>query len=449
MLPVTLLLISSCTNISEPTRTEQPWDPGLPSLEGSSSPEGYEWGRGIIHLHSPWSHDACDGAYEDGESIEACLDDFRAAICTNSLDFVFVTDHPSYAAYKSIEQLLWFEGDDTMLYEDGNPVANEMVCPEGQTPIYMPGFEDALMPVGVTRHFSDDLDERHELYNNYDGETVEALTEMGAVVLVAHTEHRDLQVLSGLAEHGLAGVEMFNLHAMVDPNKRSEDLGLDPTSWLTDAAPFTSPDGTAEPDLMFLAFYQEQAVSVEIWDDLSALGATVGVAGTDAHQNVIDLKLRDGERLDSYRRMIRWFSNWLLVKEDTPTGYREALSSGRAYAVFEALGTPVGMDVSVLSDGERVEVGGEGKVGDVMTVICPILSYDSPQGLNHPTIEAVIYRDSVELVRGCGEHILVDAGVYRVVFEITPHHLAGFMGEVADSFVRPFPWIYANPFRVH
>jgi hypothetical protein len=256
-------------------------------------------------------------------------------------------------------------------------------------------------------------------------------------------------VLSELAEHGLAGVEMFNLHAMVDPNKRSEYLGLDPTSWLTDAAPFTSPDGTAEPDLMFLAFYQEQEVSVRLWDDLSALGRTVGVAGTDAHQNVINLPLRDGERLDSYRRMTRWFSNWLLAKEDTPAGYREALEAGRAFAVFEALGTPVGMDVFVLSEGERVEIGGEAKVGDVMTVACPTLSYDSPQNLDSPDIEAVIYKDSEEWTRGCGEHTLGKVGVYRVVFEVTPHHLSGFMGDVADSFIHPFPWIYANPFRVH
>jgi hypothetical protein len=164
---------------------------------------------------------------------------------------------------------------------------------------------------------------------------------------------------------------------------------------------------------------------------------------------VIHLPLREGERLDSDRRMTRWFSNWLLVKEDTPEGYREALSSGRAYAVFEALGTPVGMDVYVLSDGDRVEVGGEAKVGDLMTVVCPILSYDSPQNLDAPTIEAFIYRDSEQLARGCGEHALDEAGVYRVVFEITPHHLAGFMGDVAERFVHPFPWIYANPFRVH
>lgn len=448
MISLSLLFLTSCVSSPDLERTEQPWDPGLPDLMNAVSPGDYAWARGIVHLHSPWSHDACDGAYEEGESIESCLDDFRDAICTNRLDYVFVTDHPSYAAYQSIEDLLWVEGNDTLISESGRPVANEMACPNGQTPVYMPGFEDELMPLGVTRHYSDDLDERHELYNRYDGYAVQALNELGATVLVAHTEHRDLGVLSELAVSGLAGVEMFNLHAMVDPTKRSEDLGLDPTSWLTDAAPFTSPDGSAEPDLMFLAFYQEQSVSVELWDDMSALGATVGVAGTDAHQNVIDLPLRDGERLDSYRRMIRWFSNWLLVSEDTPKGYREALSSGRAYAVFESLGTPEGMDVSVSSGGLRVEVGGSANTGDVMNVVCPTLSLESPQSLEQPLIEAVIYRDSEELARGCGEHRLSEAGVYRVVFEITPHHLGVFMGDEGDRFIRPFPWIYANPFRV-
>ena len=57
----------------------------------------------------------------------------------------------------------------------------------------------------------------------------------------------------------------------------------------------------------------------------------IGTAGTDAHQNVLPILLRDGERGDSYRRMLRWFSNMVLVEsgEPTPATAQAALEAGR------------------------------------------------------------------------------------------------------------------------
>ena len=39
------------------------------------------------------------------------------------------------------------------------------------------------------------------------------------------------------------------------------------------------------------------------------------------------MKMSDGERVDSYRRMMRWFSNWLLVTDVDPAGVKEALAA--------------------------------------------------------------------------------------------------------------------------
>jgi len=50
--------------------------------------------RGIIHSHSPYSHDACDGEpYPDGSRNEPCFEDVRRGMCQTAQDFVFLTDH--------------------------------------------------------------------------------------------------------------------------------------------------------------------------------------------------------------------------------------------------------------------------------------------------------------------------------------------------------------------
>ena len=87
-------------------------------------------------------------------------------------------------------------------------------------------------------------------------------------------EGKDLATLLERQAMGLAGVEMFNLHAMVDPTKREEDLGLDPYDWLTAISPWVTGTTDAEPDLVFLGFYQAQDVSLERWDALSAVSPT-------------------------------------------------------------------------------------------------------------------------------------------------------------------------------
>ena len=310
------------------------------------------------------------------------------------------------------------------------------------------------MPLGLEQHASPgNADESHRLYNEATLESIRANIDGGGFVSMAHTEGKDLQVLQQLVEEGLQGIEIFNLHAMFDPNKRREDLGLDPLGWMTDIRPFTDPAGTAQPDLFFLAVLQEQAVSIEKWDALQALSPTVGIAGTDAHQNVLPIALRDGERGDSYRRMLRWFSNHLLVPRDTtipsPEDYDEALSAGRLYIAFEILGTPTGLDFHVAqANGNAIEMGGSGQ-GHTLIARCPTLSAQSPYDGHPPDITATIFKDGTAWADGCGEHPITEPGVYRMRVDILPNHLQEFLGEASADWVQSYPWVYTNPIRVH
>ena len=422
-----------------------PWSGGLaPLAEETPEVRGRTPHRAIVHLHSPWSHDACDGEpLPDGSPDQGCLDDLRRGLCDTRIDAAFLTDHPAHAAEQPYEELFHARPEDTWVEVGGRKVALRVACDDGHEVLWLPGIEDELMPVALDRHVSDDATENDRLYNAADAEAVEADLAAGATVLVAHTEGRDPAALEGLQDLGLAGVEIFNLHASFAPDIRQDDLGLSPTSWMGDIAPFTSPEGTGEPDLFFLAVLQEQTPSVQKWDALLARGPMVAVAGTDAHQNVLPLDLRDGERGDSYRRMLRWFSNVLLVEGEGPEAVEAALAAGRSYVAFEVLGTPSGFDFHV----GGTEMGGTGP-GGTLTVTCPTLSARSPHNLDAPEITATVFKDGQVWQTGCGDFATDGPGVYRVRIDLVPHHLRDFLGDEPDSWIRAYPWIYSNAIRI-
>ena len=411
--------------------------------------------RSIMHLHSPWSHDACDGEpLIDGAPSQDCIADLREALCTTSIDVAYLSDHPTHAAAQPFASLFHAAEGDERIEREGKLIATRFFCPDGHSVMWRAGIEDTLMPLGLEQHSAPgDPEASHNLYNSKTAEAIAAHKDAGAFVSMAHTEGKTLDDLMTLVDLGLDGVELFNLHAMFDPSKRSEDLGLDPLGWASAIAPFTSPDGTAEPDLFFIAVLAEQTVSIERWDALQSFGDVVGFAGTDAHQNVLPFDLRDDERGDSYRRMLRWFSNHLLIDTDSPhpspEQADEALAAGRLYTAFEILGTPDGLDFHMrAADGTITEMGSTGTSG-TLVVGCPTLSASSPTNTTAPDIQATVYRDGAVWAEGCGEHTASETGSYRLRVDITPHHLKDFLGTTPDDWLHSYPWVYTNPIRVH
>ena len=410
--------------------------------------------RSIMHLHSPWSHDACDGVpLIDGQPDPECLQNLRDALCTTAVDIAYLSDHPAHAAEQPFEDLFHAAPEDERIEVNGKLIATRITCDDGHTVLWRAGIEDELMPLGLEAHAApDDLEESHRLYNEATGEAISAESAAGALVSIAHTEGKSLDDLSEYVEMGLEAVELFNLHAMFDPSKRSEDLGLDPLGWTSDIAPFTRPDGTGEPDLFFLGVFEEQTVSIERWDALQDIDPVVGFAGTDAHQNVLPFDLRDGERGDSYRRMLRWFSNHVLVDGSevppSPQSADAALAAGRVYTAFEILGTPTGLDIHLQDeDGNITEMGASGQ-GTTLVVDCPTLSAASPTNGTRPEITATVFKNGAPWHTGCGPHTTDGPGAYRLRVDITPFHLTDFLGETPDEWLHSYPWVYTNPIRV-
>ncbi len=430
------------------------WDHGQPEL--TRQVRGLREIRAIVHLHSHWSHDACDGDPQPaGVPDEDCLADLRYALCTTRIDVAFVTDHPTHAEESDLEgRLLNREDDELVLNDAGDAIGVWMTCDDGHRTLMLPGLEDDLMPLG--QEF--DVD---GAANTRTPENVELLRDAGAVVWHAHTEERTLEEMEPL---GLDGVELYQLHANLDPDNR-ELMGLEPFGYLGDVAPFFFPEANGildppHPDLAPLGFLEPNPIAADILEGLGQTQHVGMTAGTDAHQNVFPTDAWDGERIDSYRRMMRWFNNRLRVEPPlSPESAKAALLAANNHAVMEVFGTPLDFDFVAERDGEQFHIGAEITRNDTplrMQVTLPTLDDRAPRGPSEPELRAILYRADAD-----GRHIVqewtegdidiaaTEAGVYRVEIYITPLHLEPYLGEVSVDYVsREKLWIQTSPIFV-
>ena len=439
-----------------------PWDPTLPpAAEAMGERRGLVPARGIIHLHSPYSHDACDGEPRDedtGALDEACLADMREALCATRIDYAALTEHDASMADEAFEDLLLVRDSDQLIEVGGAPVANLMTCDNGHTALLLTGGENDLMPILIDRHPDGTVDERHAIYNAEDPATVAEFRDMGGLVVIPHSESRELDRIRDLAPDGM---EIYNLHANIDPNIRSEFLGLDSAGAIREVVEFadTTEEG-AEPDLALISFLEPSNVAIDRWDALLGEGMRIfGTGGTDAHQNSLPIMLKDGERGDSYRRMIYWFANVALATDpDDPVAIEQAVAAGRSFVTFELFGTPSGFDVFA-GDGSTAvgELGDElsASAGLQIEVAVPSV-YQLDPTLPAPEIRARILRVDAggvtEVAAGPGPSLAAPldvAGAYRVEVLITPRHRGPYLRRLGTAFAeREHVWIYANPIYV-
>lgn len=100
-----------------------------------------------MHLHSPYSHDACDGKPRDAGGAP-CLADLRAALCTTRVDFAALTDHDASMADEDFPTLFSMRGADQAVRNGaGEQIASRMTCDGGHVVTLTVGGENALMPI--------------------------------------------------------------------------------------------------------------------------------------------------------------------------------------------------------------------------------------------------------------------------------------------------------------
>ncbi len=416
--------------------------------------------RGLIHAHSPYSHDACDGKPfdDEGKINQPCYEDFRNDLCKVRHNFAMLTDHPTHFRDHPFPDVLLYQKHkgDKLIQRDGGPVANRVLCGDGFEQLLMAGTETSSnMPVGLEGHVPGGVKVRGAAYSDETEEAANKLKKQNAVLLVAHTEDHSVDEL---VERPLDGFEMFNLHANMVA-KMAE------AAQLLSLAIGKDKDKAPHPDLAVLPLLHEDPEYTSRWGSVLARGVRrVTTMGTDCHRNTLPIKLADGERVDSYRRMMIWFSNHLLVKPKDDGSWddrslKDALRAGRLYGVFEVFGYAEGFDFVALtgaSGDEKIhEMGSDLKLADKPTLRLrmPTIAHLDDKA-TPPELTARLLRAKEggwdEVASGSGDlsHVPDKAGAYRAEVRIRPHHLEKLMGGMVDVSGQDFAWVYSNAIYV-
>lgn len=428
-----------------------PWGPGVVfPTPLDPNPRGFLDRRGLVHTHSVFSHDACDGVPHDGEFNydEQCRSDLRAALCETRHDFVFFTDHTDSFADNEYPDVLLFDETrgDQLVQHEGLSTANLSGCEATRPVLLMAGAEGTMMPIGLEQH----VPARQETYNATSADAVSIFRQHGGIALVSHTEDWTPEQLIDLQ---LDGFEMFNLHANLFANVAAgaELIGL-----IDDGG-----QGLPHPDLSIFPLWSEDEAYTSRWGSVLARGhRRVTTMGTDAHRNTFPQLLPDGERVDSFRRMMLWFSNHVLVEPDAEGRWddrrlKHAVRAGRLYGVFEYLGYADGFDAHVEAGDEVFEIGASIPLGSAPRVVA---TAPTVRALDPAAAQPEITLHLMRAVEGGFEEVAsgesqldyspTEAGAYRVEVRMTPLHLEGLLGNYEDQRLEPRVWLYANPFYI-
>jgi hypothetical protein len=186
----------------------------------------------------------------------------------------------------------------------------------------------------------------------------------------------------------------------------------------------------------------------------------VTTMGTDCHRNTFRDLLPDSERIDSYRRMMGWFSNHLLVEPDEAGGFTDlelkaALRAGRLYGAFEVLGFPRGFDYHAETPSGAVEMGGDVSLSDAPRLVASLPRVEE-LGASEPRPDLVLRLlrarsggwDVVQETAGDLEFSPAEPGAYRVEVRMKPRHLKRHLSSYLDLADKDFVWIYSNPVYV-
>ncbi len=395
-----------------------------------------------------------------GSISESCLSDLRSSFCSNHVDFAFISDHPNNFEYHEIPELLSLKTGDALINNSGTATANQMSpCSDNFSPVYTVGFENnkGLMALGMNQHLDASQSVRDSLYNQQSLTVRNQLYEQaGALVVIPHTESQTVSAIEAIQPDA---IEIYNIHANIDPKIRLNYLGLSPFGGISKVAAYSmDPYHQLNSDFAFFAFFKISQIYFNIWDQLIADNYHVtGLVGTDAHENIPGLYDSSGERLDSHRRLVRFISNYVLLKTMTVDSVKDAIRSGQTSLVVEGISVPSGMDFFGNEGTTIVEIGHTASLassnGSVMlTAKMPSIQGGVPAGTQSPGIRMELRKvqpggsDQVVASSSSGDLVYnaTSAGAYRLQVYIVPRHLKIYLGGLFSQADSEYTWIVTN-----
>lgn len=494
---------SPAASSSTPSSTA-PATSSVPDATSLPTPR-YRELRGVLHVHSAYSHDACDGkGLVGGVPNASCLADLRAAPCNVGLDFVNLTDHPAHMTdYEPTLNLLYdaSKGDQLVMDADGvSPVGNLIQCPGGRKVLFTFGYEALhTMPLAFARHPT-----RFEEYTSTRPiAEVQALVadlhDAGALVALAHSEESDLTA-DTIVQGGADVMEWYNPHGNFKKTMGSDKVSGNPLALLAFFGGISDflagATGGAHPDLMILRLLQEWPTEgFTKWREVQKGRHVPGVLGSDVHQNIsIDpvctgasqilcasaangklaalallvsggqLVMSDQKRLDTYDRIMRWLHNRVLSNDLTPAGMKAALARGRSYGVFSVFGDPTGFVFEGEAGGRVLDMGDQATGPVMLTARVPAvptpISGGAPfdaSAAKSAIVRAVLFRTDasgtteVATATTLGASLtknVSEPGSYHVEIWIKPKHLQVALGPQAALANAEYLWLITNPIRI-
>jgi hypothetical protein len=151
--------------------------------------------------------------------------------------------------------------------------------------------------------------------------------------------------------------------------------------------------------------------------------------------------------------MMRWFANYVLVKNQGLEEIENAVFKGRMYGAFQVFGEPIGFDFYAEAGSQTFEMGDNVSLAD-----SPVLHIKAPEffrmdpSLDKPELRISLIKagqDGGTVVAGSLNSDLIYAvtekGAYRAEIKIVPYHLRKWLGDHTKPFIKEYPFIYANP----
>lgn len=421
---------------------------------------GWELKRGVGHVHSIYSHDACDEEgflNEDGEQDyhagvpnQQCFDDLRKGLCDAEIDFAFLTDHnEAYPDFEYPDVLLWSSGD-SLVEVGGEVTANYIQCPDRPDDVLLSaGIDVDLIGFGLKRHVADTPEERAAIYGLRNQTTVDAIRSVGGLSFGGYVQRWDEQEFY---DTEFDAIEIYN------PAFTLYDNLLDAIQLIGQMN--LTPDDSPVAELGLYILFEEQTESLRRWAVSIQDRRLPSFLGSNAHRNVLPEPLApDGERLDSYRRTFHWFSNYALMpagSNPTMDDYQDAVAAGRTFGAFDAMGTPSGFDYRAEAGGTVYEMGaeidGQGEV--TLIVESPTVFGLGPRN-EEPVITSRIVKatpegtwEEVASAEGTLTYVPTEPGAYRAEVHMLPNHLRPCLGSAPDPLVVETLWVYGNPIYV-
>jgi hypothetical protein len=406
-----------------------------PPVPWTPEARGYKVLRGIVHLHSLYSHDGCTSDQEGKPEsfFQQCLKEMRDAACASAIDFMMQTDHPGNVKDQTFEDAVHYqpESGDILIKDDKErPFANKIPC-SSQNPIlrsyFFLGTEGSKqMPIGLSKTADSQNGWKSVdpvIFNVGYGDKVPLENAQAAIAVAhasggfafgVHTEEDNISI-DRIKALPLDGMEMFNIHPMF-----LDALGKKFDSFLRIDSFMTKETDAPVSDLAFLLLFAPVENDPIKFDAVAPYIRIANVGATDIHRNVelpalcpdgIDQPglcqnlseqypnlvmsfvtggpaiLSDGDRFDSYARGFRWMANRTLVKKDAQNEaeeIRQATGHGKSFLAFDLMGSPSGFDFFAWADGKVIEMGEEVKDAKDVNLYVHAPSVSAPPwGIKH------------------------------------------------------------------